>query len=173
MSERPLPLRKRLPQIALGAGLVILVPGLAALATGQVLLFPSLGPSALMQAHAPDHATARPYNVLVGHAVGLAAAFLFVALFGLSHAPSVFEIKRVTAARVIATALALTLAAALEVLLDAAHPPAASTTLLASLGSFKPTWPDTLDVAIGVVLVTIAGEALRRYRLRSQHTAAD
>jgi hypothetical protein len=106
--------------------------------------------------------------VLVGHAAGLGSAFLFLWLFGLAHAPSVFEVHAVSPSRVRASVLAIALAAALEVVFDAAHPPAASTTLLASLGSFKPTWAQTAQVAVGVVIVTIVGECVRRYRLRGR-----
>jgi hypothetical protein len=172
VSKRAASTTRRLVEIPIGAGLTTLAPGLAALAAHSVLLFPSLGPTALMQAHAPQHESSHPYNVVVGHAVGLGSAFLFVWLFGLAHAPSVFEVHAVWASRVWATVLAIMLAALLEVALKAAHPPAASTTLLASLGSFKPTWGQTAQVAIGVAIVAIVGEGVRRYRIRDEQRAA-
>jgi hypothetical protein len=163
-------LLRRSIEIPVGSALTTLAPGLAALATHTVLLFPSLGPTALMQAHARDHKTARPYNVIVGHALGLASGFLFVGLFGLKDSPSVFELHAVSAARVSASIAALALAALFEVLLDAAHPPAASTTLLASLGSFKPTWSQTAQVAFGVLIVAVIAEGVRRYRSGEMRT---
>lgn len=152
----------------IAAGLTTLAPGVAALVAHSVLLFPSLGPTAVMQAHSPEHKSSRPYNVVVGHVLGLVSAFFFVWMLGLSHAPSVFDVHGVSGPRVTATVLAIALATALEVLLDATHPPAASTTLLASLGSFKPTWATTAQVVIGVVIVAIVGEFVRRRRLRER-----
>lgn len=150
----------------LATAAITLVPGLLGLAAGRPMLFPSLGPSALTQAHTPDEPSARPYNVVVSHLLGLGCAFLMVTLFGIAQEKSVFELKHLTAARVAASVLAVALAAALEMLLRASHPPAASTTLLASLGSFKPTPGDTLTVAAGVLAVALVGELFRRLRAR-------
>lgn len=159
-------------EVPICAAIPILASGVAALAAHSVLLFPSLAPTALTQAHSPEHRSARPYNVVFGHALGLGSAFLAVWLFGLAHAPSVFELHMVSPARVWATTVAILLATLLEILFEAAHPPAASTTLLASLGSLKPTWADTVHVAIGVAIVAIVGEAVRRYRLRERRNPA-
>ena len=151
------------PLVAAG---VTALPGLVAIASGQVLLFPSLGPSAVMQAHSPEHHSSRFYNVVVSHVVGLAAADLSVLVLGLARAPSVFQLHTVTAARVAAAVLAIALGTAVEISLDAMHPPAASTTLLVALGSFRPTLHDAALVIIGVLIVASAGEAVRQLRLR-------
>jgi HPP family protein len=156
------------PLVAAG---ITALPGLLALASGQVLLFPSLGPSAVMQAHSPEHRSSRFYNVVVSHLAGLAAADVCVLVFGLAHAPSIFQLHAVTAARVAAAVLAIALATAAEIVLRATHPPAASTTLLVALGSFRPTLHDGALIAIGVLIVATAGEAVRRARLRSRGTA--
>ena len=58
-------------------------------------------------------------------------------------------------------ALALTLL--LTLLLKAQHPPAGATTLLTALGSIK-TAQDAISLAIGVLIVAIAGELLRKTR---------
>lgn len=162
----PRSLQRRWVEVPIGAALIVLAPALAALVAHSVLLFPSLGPTALMQVHAPDHRTARPYNIVVGHGVGLLSGFLFAWIFGLAHAPSVFEVHAVSPERAWAAVLAIGLAAILEVVLRAAHPPGAATTLLASLGSFKPTLAQTVQVAVGVLIVAIVGEVVRRARLR-------
>lgn len=145
---------------------VALVPGLVGLLTGRLLLFPSLGPSAVMQAHLPRHGSSRIYNLVVGHLAGLVAGDLCVVALGLATQPSVFELQKLSLARVVAAALALLLATTVEVLLRARHPPAAATTLLVALGSFKPTWRDTTSVLIGVFAVAIVGDIIRRYRVR-------
>ncbi len=84
------------------AGFVVLVPGLLSLATGQVLLFPSLAPTAAIQAHNPADHAARFYNVVVGHLGGLASACIVVMTLGLADAPSVFVAQHVTPLRVVA-----------------------------------------------------------------------
>jgi CBS-domain-containing membrane protein len=96
--------------------------------------------------------------------VGLGSAFVGVVLFGIAYAPSIFEVKHLSWERVGASVLAVALAAALELLLRASHPPAVSTTLLASLGSFHPTVRDTVSVAVGVLIVAVVGELFRRLR---------
>jgi CBS-domain-containing membrane protein len=137
-------------------------PAALAIVTKQIFLFPSLGPTAVMLAHEPQHRSSRPYAVLVSHAAGLAAASVSVAIFGIAFAPSVFETHTVSPARAGAVLLALALAIFLEVALRAQHPPAAATTLLVALGSFHPTPHDAFLIMGGVVAVLIVGEPLRR-----------
>jgi len=150
---------------ALISAAVTAVPGIVALLTGQLLLFPSLGPTAVMVSYEPEHRSARFYNVIVSHVGGLLSGFGAVMLFGLAHAPSVFQSRALSVPRVAAAVVAVLLAVLLELVLDAAHPPATATTLLAALGSFRPTWHDGLIVVAGVVIVAFAGE-LGRYAQR-------
>jgi len=169
-ADQPAPShRRRIPDIVwspLVAGIIVLVPGLVGLATGKVLLFPSLAPTAILQAHTPEHPTARAYNVVVSHVLGLLAGFGAVAAFGIATAPSVFELRSLSPERVGASVAAVMAAMLLEKVLRAPHPPAASTTLLVALGSFKPTMRDTVAVVSGVLMVAMVGEAFRRLRLR-------
>jgi hypothetical protein len=144
---------------------VISVPAIVGVLTGQLLLFPSLGPTVVMQAHLPRHASSHIYNVVLAHFIGLAAADVCVIVLGLAATPSVFATQNLSEARVVAAAFALLLAATVEVILRISHPPAAATTLLAALGSFKPSEHDTLTVLLGVSIVAIAGEIVRRARL--------
>jgi len=167
--QTPADHRRELLQAPIAAAIVTAIPGLLGLATGQLWLFPSLGPTALMQAHSPEHKTSRPYNVVVGHFIGLASALFAVWIFGIATAPSVFAQHELSWPRVLAATLAIFLATVLEVILRAPHPPAASTTLLVALGSFKATGRDIADVLIGVIIVAIAGEVMRRMRLSARH----
>jgi len=146
--------------------LIVLVPALLGLGVGRPALFPSLGPTALLQAHQPDHPSSRPYNVVVSHLVGLGSAFLMVTLFGIAMEKSVFEVGHLSWERVAASVLAVMVAALLDLLLRASHPAAAATTLLASLGAFHPTLRDTLTVLMGVLVVAAVGELFRRLRAR-------
>jgi len=155
----------------IAASLVLLAPGLLALLTGRLLLFPSLAPSAVLQSHRPDDPSSRPYHVIVSHLVGMGAAMLVVWLLGLSRAPSVFQLHHVGAARVAAAVLAIALGTLLELLLRASHAPAASTTLLVALGSFPPTWSSAGLIAGGVLATAATGEVARRLRMISSSTA--
>jgi len=166
--ERLSPLQ-RAPEILwmpLVTVLVLLVPASIGLAAGRIMLFPSLASSALLQAHRPEDASSRAWNVAVAHLVGIGAAFLAVTILGIAHMPSVFEIGHLTLERVAAALLALLIAAVLEIALDASHPPAASTTLLITLGSFKPTTWDVTSLLLGVLCITLVGEFFRRLRAR-------
>jgi hypothetical protein len=161
------PRARRIPDVVwspLVAGLIILVPGLVGLATGKVLLFPSLAPTAILQAHTPEHPSARAYNVVVAHLLGLFIGFGAVVAFGIATAPSVFELRSLSPERVGATVVAMMVALLLEHVLRATHPPAAATTLLVALGAFKPTMRDTVAVVSGVLMVAVVGEAFRRLR---------
>lgn len=143
----------------------LLIAGVIGLLSGNLLLFPSLGPIAVMQAHLPRHRSSRFYNIVVSHLVGLAAADLFVIVLGLSTAPSVFYTHQLSGARVAAALLAILLGTSAELILRASHPPAAATTLLAALGSFRPTARDTAWVVVGVLIVAFAGDLGRRLRV--------
>jgi hypothetical protein len=83
---------------------------------------------------------------------------------GLSSTPSVFDQPLISWSRVGAAGLSLALAIALESLANVHHPPAASTTLLLALGSFRPTWHDGATILAGVVVVTLAAELFKRLR---------
>ncbi|HEX8453314.1 MAG TPA: HPP family protein [Longimicrobium sp.] len=146
--------------------LLVLLPGLVGLAIGRPTLFPSLGPTALLQARTPDHPSTRFYNVVVAHLIGLGSAFLMVTIFGIAHARSAFEVGELSWSRVLAASLAVGLSALVDTLLRAPHPPSAATTLLASLGAFHPSVRDTVTFVIGVLIVAVAGELCRHLRLR-------
>lgn len=146
------------------AGLLMLLVGLIGLATAQPLLFPSLGPTAFLQTEAPDQPASRFYNVIIGHAVGLAAGYAAVLLFRADAAPALFAAHQLVAVRVWASVLAIVLTMFGSALLKASHPPAAATTLLIALGGFRPTVHDVFTIVVGVLIVAVAGEGLRRLR---------
>lgn len=163
---------RRLPNVIwapLVSGILMLIPGLMALVTGRVWLFPSLGPTAFLQAEAPTLPMSRLYNTLIGHLVGIIAGYLAVIMLGLNGADSVFVIHRVTVGRMWASVIAVTLTLAGQILLKAAHAPAAATTLLITMGGFQRKWSDVADLAVGILIVAFMGECLRR--LRASETA--
>lgn len=150
----------------LAVGALLGVVGLIGLAAGQPWLFPSLGPTAYLQAEQPGQKASRFYDTVVGHLVGFAAGVAAVLLFGASGAPSVLADKEVAAVRVGAAALSGVLTMLGLALLKASHPPATATTLLVALGGFEPTWRAPGQVAAGVAIVAALGEGVRYLRRR-------
>jgi CBS domain-containing membrane protein len=154
----PIPLAVWLPvatAVALG------VPGLLSLLTHRLILFASLAPTSVLLTQQPLLASTKPYNSIVGHMIGLGSGFFAVWALGIASQPSVFAVHAVSGPRLCAALLSIAVAMEAELLLKARHPPAASTTLLAALGSFRLDWTDAWEVLVGVVAVTVAGELLR------------
>lgn len=147
------------------SALTTLAIGALALFAGQPWLFPSLGPSIFLHVHKPSNETARPYNTIVGQAVGVFAGVLGVLVTGSGQDPSVLPGQTMTGARVLAATLAMGSCLLLQQLLKASHPPAAATALLFSLGGFQLVGSDFMAVAVGVGLIVLIGEPLRRFRL--------
>lgn len=143
---------------------LLLAVGLIGLAAGQPWLFPSLGPTAFLQAEKPGLPTARFYNTVVGHLLGLVAGVVAVLLLGADAAPGVLATKEMMPIRVWAALLATALTMLGLSLLKASHPPAAATTLLMALGGFDPTWHDARTIVVGVLILAVLGKGVRYLR---------
>ena len=143
-----------------GSLLAIALSGLAAYAFDEPLLFPSLGATAFLIFETPTAEVGSPRNTLIGHGVGILAAALSLAIFGLLDEASAFE-QGVTFARVLAVALSVALTGGVLRLLRAAHPPAGATTIIVSSGLLADA-DQMLAVALGVLLLTAAGWLLNR-----------
>lgn len=149
----------------LAVGSLLLAVGLIALGAGQPWLFPSLGPSAFLQAETPGQKSARFYNTVVGHLVGLAAGMLAVWILGASDAPGVLASDHLTPIRVGSATLSAVLTMLGLSLLRASHPPAAATMLLVALGGFPPSWTSAGTIIAGVLILALLGEGVRYLRL--------
>lgn len=125
----------------------------AALVTGAPFIFPSLGPTAFLLFYTPLLPAACPRNTLGGHAIGAAAGYLALALFGLTNsAPALLE--GVAWNRVGAAALSLGLTSGAMVWAKVPHPPAGATTLIVSLGILHEPWQlGVLMIAVGLLVV--------------------
>lgn len=144
----------------LGCGLVVGLAALAAYAVGQPLVFPSLGPTALLIFDTPVAPFASPRNTVIGHTVAVGVGLLALLVTGLLDDPSAFE-QGIVLARVVAAALSVAVTGAVLGLLDARHPPSGATTLLVSLGVLSRP-PQLAAVAVGVLLVVGVGWLLNR-----------
>jgi hypothetical protein len=148
----------------LAVGSLLLAVGLIGLAAGQPWLFPSLGPTAFLLAERPGQTSARFYNIVVGHLIGLGAGLAAVLLLGASAAPAVLATKELAAVRVWAAVLSAVLTMLGLSILKASHPPAAATMLLVALGGFEPTWHSVGTIIAGVLIVASLGEGVRYVR---------
>lgn len=150
----------------LGEGGLVLVIAAVGLATREPLIFASLGPTAYELVEQPQARSARAYNIIVGHLVGLGAGFLALYLLNAWAAPNVISSGLVSSKRLWAVAIAATLTTLVTLLLHAGQPAALATTLLISLGSMQ-TGRDAMSIIAGVLLIAAIGEPLRRFRLKS------
>jgi CBS-domain-containing membrane protein len=153
---------------AVVCAVVVAVAGLDGHATDLPFLFPSVGPTLMVLSETPDKPSARPRNVLVGHAVGIAAGWLALAVTGLlDHPPSLQE--GITLPRIVAAAVALGLTALALQVLRAPHPPAGATTLIVALGLLH-TGRQLITMMTAVVLCTALTLAVREVFHRSMRS---
>ena len=140
--------------------IAIAIMSAVAWATGEPFIFPSLGPTAFLLFYTPTNPAASPRNTIVGHAVGAAAGYLALVIFGLTNdAPALAT--EVTGGRIGAAAVSLALTSAVMVWLKAPHPPAGATTLIVSLGILREV--DQLAILmLAVVLLTAQGLVINR-----------
>lgn len=128
--------------------------------TGEPFVFPSLGPTAFLFFFTPLAAAASPRNTIGGHAIGVAAGYLALVVFGLTNDPPALATE-VTGARVGAAALSLGLTSGAMVWARVPHPPAGATTLIVSLGILRE--PAQLAVLmLAVVVLTVQGYVINR-----------
>lgn len=153
--------------------LLIAIVALAGWLTHKPLVFTSLGPTAFELIEQPERPSARPYNVIMGHLIAVAAGFAALFITHAWGAPAVSS-GSVAMPRVWAAVLSALLTVAGTLLARATQPAALSTTLLISLGSMQQSY-DAAIIIGAVLLMTACGEPLRRWRVRSraQHEAQD
>ena len=128
--------------------------------TGEPFVFPSLGPTAFLLFYTPLLPASSPRNTLGGHAIGAAAGYLALVVFGLTDADPALA-TGVTGGRVGAAALSLGLTSGAMVWARVPHPPAGATTLIVSLGILRE--PEQLVVLmVAVALLVVQGFVINR-----------
>jgi hypothetical protein len=152
----------------LGEGGLVLTLAVIGWATRQPLIFASLGPTAYELVEQPQLRSARTYNIIVGHLLGLGVGFLAIYVLNAWAEPNVISTGIVSTKRLWAVAIAATLTTLATLILKAGQPAAMATTLLISLGSMQ-TRRDAIAITAGVLIIAALGEPVRRYRLK--HTA--
>lgn len=154
--------------IAILAVIVVGLIGLIAVWANIPLLFASLGPSVAIQVSTPQRRIARPWNVAVGHLIALGIGIAAVYATGAINSPPFLDSHPLSFERVAAAAFAIGVGLFVEFLLRASHPPAASTSLLVTLGVVEINWRGIGAVLAGIALVTALGEAARWARMRQR-----
>jgi len=134
-------------------------------ATKQPLIFASLGPTAYELVEQPQLRSARPYNIVVGHLIGLGTGFFAVYVLNAWSAPNVLSAGIVSTQRLWAATLAASLTTLFTLLLKAGQPAALATTLLVSLGAMQ-SRHGAIAIVAGVLIITAIGEPIRRFRLK-------
>jgi hypothetical protein len=141
-----------------GALALMAVAALAALGAKQTLLFPSLGPTAMLFFARPLPPECTVRNVVVGHWVGIVTGLAALEVFGLRALPSVVT-HGLDAKRVAAAALSVAVTATVLRLIRSPHAPAGASTLIVSLGLLT-TNKQLLMMGASVALIAVAGLAL-------------
>ncbi|MCA9714300.1 MAG: HPP family protein [Myxococcales bacterium] len=137
--------------------------------TDEPFVFPSLGPTAFLLLERADSPAASPRNTIAGHAIGVAAGFVALAVFGLVDAPSALEVG-VSLSRAMAAGLSLGATSSLMILLRRVHPPAGATTLIVSLGLMR-TARELAVLLSAVVLLVSLSQLSRRLHTTSRRRA--
>lgn len=136
-------------------------------ATGQPLIFASLGPTAYELVEQPRSASSKIYNILAGHFIALGAGFFALWVLHAWSAPNVLAAGVVTPQRLWAVTIAASVTTFFTLLLKAGQPAALATTLLISLGAMQ-TRKSAIAIVLGVLIITAIGEPVRRLRLKLQ-----
>lgn len=157
--------RKELLIAPVSEAALILIAAIIGWASHQPLVFASLGPTVYEMIETPKQPSARPYNVVVGHLIGVLAGFAAIYIVQGWEAPQVSALG-VPLTRVWTATIAALLTVFFTLLARATQPAALATTLLISLGLMQ-TWTQGGIIMGGVVLIAILGEPLRRMRLQS------
>lgn len=130
----------------------MVIVGLAMMATGQPWLFPSLGPTVMLQLEMPHAPQWSPRNTIIGHGVAVLAGYAMLTTCGLRDDLSALQ-GGVSGTRIVAAAGSLAITAVALMMLRSPHPPAGATTLIVSLGLLH-TPRHLLTVMASVVVAT-------------------
>ena len=149
----------------LGEGGLLLLAGALGWAAHQPLIFASLGPTIYELIEMPQQRSARTYNIITGHFVGIACGYFGLWAMHAWKSPAVASAQFVPLPRLWASVIAAALTALFTLLLGAGQPASLATSLLISLGVMQ-TARDAGCLVAGVLIVAVIGEPLRRLRLK-------
>ncbi len=157
----------------------MLLLAVVAVLTDAPFIFPSAGASAFILFYRPLVEAASPRNTLVSHLLGVLLGWFSLLLFGLVDAGTAFDMSA-DWRRVGAVCVAVGLTCAAMVALRVAHPPAAATALVVSMGLMPSPWQlpwlmagVLLLVLQALVMFRFAGVAYPVWAARQPETVTD
>ena len=136
--------------------------------TQEPWLAPSLGSAAFAQTLSPDHTSAKPYSISVGQLIGLIAGLIGVFVAGATTTPQFMGDHTLVGARVLAVSIAAFLAALAQLLTSATTPAGGATAMVVAIGAETADMMGVIHLIVGILLVTVFGEAARQFLLRLQ-----
>lgn len=157
--------RRDLIFASLGEGFLLFVLALLGWLVKWPFVFASLGPTAYELVEQPAARSARTYNIIVGHLVGLGSGFLSLWMLDAWNAPKVLTAGYMAEPRAWAIVISAVLTTIGMLALKAGQPAAIATALLVSLGSMQ-TGRDAVAIIVAVLVIAAIGEPLRRLRLK-------
>ena len=147
--------------VFLHSAISMIILGVAARITSWPLIFPSLGPTIFLLFYTPSSPMAAPRNAVTSHLFGALTGWLsHMALVWLVPAAGYAPLTH--PAMIVTAAMALAICGIFMSLTDIVHPPAASTTLIASLGLMK--GPLTI-IMVGTAVFLLCMQAWTMHRL--------
>ena len=155
-----------------GATFLLVVIGAIGVATGWPWLVPSLGAAALVQTMTPDQESAKPWSVVFGQLAGLAGGYAGVYAVGAEAVPEFGSGHPLVWIRIAAVAIAVAITVLLMFLGSGKNPAGGATTLLIALGTEPASWRGAVIMVVGILLVSVLGEAIRFTILRMRSEGA-
>ena len=144
--------------VLIACSISMVIMGFGAYLTSWPFIFPSLGPSTFLCFYSPSSSMAAPRNMILGHGMGAVVGFGIYRLSSVLIPPSVNG----TLWLFLAPALALGIVGMLMVVTGVLHPPAASTTMIASMG-LMPDWYAVLVVVGAVSMIAMQAWVMHRF----------
>ncbi len=159
--------------VLIGTTLCMITVGVASSITSWALIFPGLGPTAMLIFYAPQSEMASPRNALLSHLMS-AAVGLFCFEIIKAALDGKIALDPPGFALISAMTIALGISGLIMVLFDLLHPPAASTALVGAMGMFS-HWYDLPVMMAALLLLCSQGYLIHKlagvkYPLWSAHS---
>lgn len=129
----------------------------------QAWIAPSLASAVFSQLLHPDDRSSHPANIAFGQIIGVAAGMTAVTLAGQTHAPRLMGDHDLVEGRAAAIAIAALLASFFQAVTGKKTPAGGATALVVAIGIESVTWMGAFRMLVGIALVTVLGEAARRW----------
>lgn len=151
--------------------LLVIVIGLIALGSvwaQQAWLAPSIAAAAFTQLFTPTQSGARPYTIVLGQVIGVAAGFAGVYAAHAAHAGKLMGAHDIGYDRAVAVIIAVALTSIIQMAAEARSPAGGTTAVVVAVGAEAADLAGAMRLAVGIVLVAILGEIARLILLRVQ-----